>query len=324
MTPKGSDLDIDQKIIRAIEHRNTLSLRELSVPGVPHRSFIRRIRRMREQRKIRRWTVLVNPISVRLSDVVFFLAKTNPREPELLQRIQEEFVEELMGLYGITGEFSLLGRFVYKSRQDFLEKLRDFDTLMAGTRLQQYEVLEGLDNFKEYGLPRERPGRLSPNSRKVLSAIVKMGRRTELPPTTVDLANETGLSQPTVSRLLRLMKDRRAILGFSVDAELCPTSQDEMRFFLRLKVSPGQLVEVVSHLISLPEVVSLYRTGHSYPLLAEIVVEGVPAYNKLLNSIYNCQTELIDTETMLVLDQIVHRSYADHFSPKRDILSISP
>ncbi|MFX0116611.1 MAG: Lrp/AsnC ligand binding domain-containing protein [Candidatus Hodarchaeota archaeon] len=307
MVSVGKGSDINRKIIIALQNRQTLSLKDLTIPGITHRSLLRRIRRMKKQGQIGRWTILVNPFALGLSEVVFFLAKTNPREPELLQRIQNKFTEDLFGLYGITGEFSLLGRFAYKERRDFLGKLRDIDKLMADTRLQKYEVWEGLDVFKEYGYRREIPATLSENSKKVLAAAFKLGSVTELPPTTVELARETNLSQPTISRLIRSMQRKRIILGFSVDSSLDFAPQTDLRLFLQLKVSPGVLNEVVSHLISLPEVISLYRTGHSYPLLAELRVESVASYNSLLQSIYASQEGLVDTETMFVLEQIVHR-----------------
>jgi Lrp/AsnC family transcriptional regulator for asnA, asnC and gidA len=313
MVSVGKSPDIDKKIIMALQNRQTLSLKDLAIPGIAHRSLLRRIRRMKTQGHIRRWTVLINPFALGLSEIVFFLAKTNPREPELLQRIQDKFNDDLFGLYGITGEFSLLGRFAYKARRDFLEKLRDIDKLMADTRLQRYEVWEGLDVFKEYGYRREIPGTLSENAKKVLAAIFKLGSVTELPPTTVELARETSLSQPTISRLIRSMQRKRIILGFSVASTSEVTSQTDLRLFLQLKVSPGVLNEVVSHLVSLPEVLSLYRTGHSYPLLAEFRVESVRSYNLLLQSIYASQKGLVDTETMLVLEQIVHRPYMPLF-----------
>ncbi|MHA2233354.1 MAG: hypothetical protein ACXAB4_12800, partial [Candidatus Hodarchaeales archaeon] len=196
MSPESKSSKIDRKIVLALENRQSLSLKDFIVPGMSHRSLFRQIRRLKREGKIRRWTVLVNPSALGLSEVVFLLAKTNPREPKLLEEIKKEFTEELYGLYGITGEFSLFGRFAYKSRRDFLEKLRDFDNLMAGTRLQRYEVWEGLDVFKEYGFPRETCGIISDNSKKVLAAIFKLGSGTDLPPTTIDLARETGLSQP--------------------------------------------------------------------------------------------------------------------------------
>jgi DNA-binding Lrp family transcriptional regulator len=105
------------------------------------------------------------------------------------------------------------------------------------------------------------------------------------------------------------MQNNRVILGFSVETSGYFAPQSEMGFFLQLKASPGKLSEVVSYLASLSEVMSLYRTGHSYPLLAEIKVESVTAYNSLLQSIYAAQEGLTDTETMLVLEQIVHHPY---------------
>lgn len=305
---RGSKITL--KIIHHLQSRQTLSLKNITIPGISHRSLFRHIRAMRSRGLIRQWTVLINPFALGLSEVVFFLAKTNPREPELLRRIQDEFFQDLFGLYGITGEFSLLGRFAYKSRRDFLDKLRKFDSLMANTRLQRYEVWEGLDVFKEYGFPRESPGILSTNAKRVLRAIRKLGSTSELPPTTIDLARETGLSQPTISRLIRSMQNNRIILGFSVEASDFFAPLTEMRFFLQLKASPGKLSEVASYLASLSEVMSLYRTGHSYPLLAEIKVESVASYNSLLQSIYASQEGLTDTESMLVLEQIVHHPHA--------------
>ncbi|MHA2499233.1 MAG: Lrp/AsnC ligand binding domain-containing protein [Candidatus Hodarchaeales archaeon] len=309
MCPMNKGSKITQKIIQRLQSRQTLSLKNTAIPGLSHRSLSRHIRAMRSRGLIRQWTVIINPFALGLSEVVFFLAKTNPREPELLQRIQDEFSQDLFGLYGITGEFSLLGRFAYKSRRNFLDQLRKFDTLMANTRLQRYEVWEGLDVFKEYGFPREEPGILSANAKRVLQAMRKLGATSELPPTTTEVAREIDLSQPTISRLIRSMQNNRVILGFSVEASGYFAPQSEMRFFLQLKASPGKLSEVVSYLASLSEVMSLYRTGHSYPLLAEIKVESVTAYNSLLQSIYAAQEGLTDTETMLVLEQIVHHPY---------------
>ncbi|QLF69907.1 Lrp/AsnC family transcriptional regulator [Peteryoungia desertarenae] len=125
--------------------------------------------------------------------------------------------------------------------------------------------------------------------RAILNALQVNARATN-----VEIAETVNLSQSPCLRRIRALEEEGIIKGYRADLDRQAVGL-EMTIFVAFKVSRHSFdnaQEFQQSLLKIPEIVSCYMISGDYDFLAEIVVENLAAYERLL------------TERLLVLPQV--------------------
>ena len=125
--------------------------------------------------------------------------------------------------------------------------------------------------------------------RAILNALQTNARATN-----VEIAEKVNLSQSPCLRRIRALEEEGVIKGYRADLDRQAVGL-EMTIFVAFKVvrhSRDNAQEFQQSLLDIPEIVSCYMISGDYDFLAEVVVENLSAYEKLL------------TERLLVLAQV--------------------
>ncbi|MBO3759548.1 Lrp/AsnC family transcriptional regulator [Ciceribacter sp. L1K22] len=112
--------------------------------------------------------------------------------------------------------------------------------------------------------------------------------------TNVEIAEKVNLSQSPCLRRIRALEERGVIRGYRADLDRQAVGL-ELTVFVAFKVirhSRENAQEFQQALMEIPEIVSCYMISGDLDFLAEVVVENLAAYERLL------------TERMLVLPQV--------------------
>ncbi len=174
-------------------------------------------------------------------------------------------------------------------------------------------MIRVVDIFKENGFIVEKtPNRIVDERdlailKQLVYQICSNNRYT--PISSLQLASEVKLSQPTVYKRLQRLEDDRIILGFSVDVDWTRVRGDRISFVVQLKVDFDKINDIASLIASFPEVSSLYRTTEEYPLLALVQVQRVTDFTSFLLKCYEIHS-IEDTHSLLLLDIPLERSPA--------------
>lgn len=255
-------------------------------------------------------TVIIDPSLVGFKRTLFFEFKTNPHEPWLAEFLEK--MRECDMLDGITGEYSLLGRFRIADEEHFGRLLRRIDEVMTKSFFKKYRVVNVVSTFKESGVPFERkaaPLSLDDVDLMILRILLNQTRyiKTPQPLSTTQISkllSDVGvkISQPSVFKRLKRLGDQGVILRHTI-----LVNQEKMGFktklVVRIKVNPASYDNVArDFLVPMGEITDLYRTGEDYGLLATIRVRDVAEYNAFLLGLY-ASKDIIDTHTTLVLEE---------------------
>ncbi|MBR0556293.1 Lrp/AsnC family transcriptional regulator [Ciceribacter sp. L1K23] len=112
--------------------------------------------------------------------------------------------------------------------------------------------------------------------------------------TNVEIAEKVNLSQSPCLRRIRALEERGVIRGYRADLDRQAVGL-ELTVFVAFKVirhSRENAQEFQQALMEIPEIVSCYMISGDLDFLAEVVVENLAAYERLL------------TERLLVLPQV--------------------
>ncbi|MHA1450226.1 MAG: Lrp/AsnC ligand binding domain-containing protein, partial [Candidatus Hodarchaeales archaeon] len=269
----------DRRILATLFNRETLTLRGIpDQVGISSRSFFNKVRALRKEGIITGWPVIINPWSTGGFRVFFFFIKTNPKEPAVMEQLQQTGGIYLESLDGITGEQSLLAKFSFQGRDekqvlDFVSRL---DKIASKAKFQSYRIIEALSIYKHCGFEHEKiDAVLKENQAEFLRTLAAACNHSELPPTTAEIAALTGKDQSTASRMLNRL----------------------------LKTQPSEMTELVKELVQWKEITSLYRTGQDYSLLLTAFLPRFDDFSNFLKQIYQ-QEGVVDTFSFPVLDSI--------------------
>jgi len=255
-------------------------------------------------------TVVIDPSLVGFKRTVFFEFKTNPHEPWLAEFLEK--MKECDMLDGITGEYSLLGRFRVADEEHFGRILRRIDDIVTKSFFKKYRVVNVISTFKELSVPFERkavPLSLDDVDLMILRILLNQTRYIKTPQTlsTMQISRllsdlEVKISQPSVFKRLKRLEDQGVILRHTI-----LVNQEKMGFktklVVRLKVNPASYDNVARNfLVPMDEITDLYRTGEDYGLVAIIRVRDVSEYNAFLLGLY-VSRDVIDTHSTLVLEE---------------------
>lgn len=302
--------DVDLKILEYYKKDHRIRASELSsLLGISRGTLRSRLRKLIAQEILRGFVSIVDPRGLGFNVTAFFFLKTNPLEPWLLERIRAlpncDFVA------GITGNFSLLCRFRFQHEQAFGNVMYNVDSLMARSGSRTYRVIRMVDIFKENGVIVEGTPKcmIAEKDLPLLERLVyqKCSESRYTPLSSLQLASEVELSQPTVYKRLKRLETDQILLGFSIDVNWAHLNGDWIGFVVQIKVAFDTISEVARLLAQFPEVHSLYRTTEEYLLLGFIWVQNVRDFNKFLLKCYEIPG-VEDTHSVLMLDVPLERS----------------
>jgi DNA-binding Lrp family transcriptional regulator len=305
----------DSLIVKGLLKDCKTSLTDLSkTTGLSRFAVKNRIRRLFEEEIILGPTIVLNPLLAGLKRTVFFEFKTNPHEPWLAEMLEK--MRSCDTLDGITGEYSLFGRFRMFDDAHFSRILRTIDEAMSKSFFKKCRVVDAIRIYKEAGVPftfkkeeRESPPSLDEVDFKLLDLLLHQADHVKASRllSTMELSRllrrfGMKISQPTVfKRLIRLEKEG-VILRYSMMVNWSKLGFNT-KFIVRIKVNPNVYDDVARNFLApMNEITDLYRTGEDYGLLAILRVRDVSAYNSFLLKLYESK-DVIDTYTTLVLEE---------------------
>ena len=255
-------------------------------------------------------TIVVNPFLMGIERTVFFELKTNPHEPWLAGLLEEMRSCDILN--GITGEYSLLGRFKITSDEHFGQILKRIDEAMSKSFFKKYHLVNVIHTFKESGVPFDKETetlKLDNTDLKILEILLNQRKyaKTSRPLSTTQISRllrnlGINISQPAVSKRLMQLEKRGVILKHTIMVNPMKLGT-KIKLIVRIKVHPASYDHVARDFLApMNEISDLYRTGEDYGLLAIAMVKDVSQYNSLLLKLYTSK-DIIDTYTVLVLEE---------------------
>jgi len=301
----------DLLILEILENDSRISLTDLGKKLGLSRFGVRdRIEKLFRDQVILGPTIVLNPPLVGLRRTVFFELKTNPHEPWLAALLGE--MKSCDMLDGITGEYSLLGRFRIRGEEDFGQILKTIDKAMSKSFFKKYRVINTIRTFKESAVrfeTKSRASNLDNIDRKILEILLDQTKlvRSPRPLSTIQIAkllHNLGIqiSQPAVSKRLTKLESKGVILRHTIIVDQAKLGI-KAKLIVRIKVNPATCDTVAwDFLTPMKEITDLYRTGEDYGLLAIIRVSDISRYDSFLLKLYDSK-DIMDTHTTLVLEE---------------------
>jgi DNA-binding Lrp family transcriptional regulator len=235
------------------------------------------------------------------------LIKTNPRELDVSQGLLE--MTELESLDGITGDHSLLGLFRFRGSGTFEQFLDRVDQVVAKSKADKYQLVQVLTTYKTHGFTLEnrapKPQLVSTKDWELMRTIFRQAPTEDnpfpLPQNEIGNRMDPCLSQPAVSKALRRLEARGAIIGYSVDIKFTNLGQP-IKFFLQIKPKPGSIAQTARAISTMEEVWDLHRTSEDYSLFATVRTDSVDGYNRFLRRLY-ANEDILDTQSQISLEE---------------------
>ncbi|MFW9853828.1 MAG: hypothetical protein ACFFFG_02115 [Candidatus Thorarchaeota archaeon] len=296
---------IVEPLLRSLSQRRNPSLRGLTAELGYSSSWIRKqIKKLRQEGVITAWQFVLHPsASLQQRRILFFLLKTNPNEPQIVEELLRKYTtEKLSSLEGVTGEYSIMGRFHFPSGAEFLASLDHLYQLIGGSGFQKYELLEVISVQKEWGfIVPESSISIKRAEYKVLQTIQELGKIQQFPPSTYDIAKKLGKHQPSIYRQLKRWKRGNVILGYSVRTTYW--QEHYIHAYIQIKAPLGRYQVAIDFCHQDTHVVDCFRTNHEYSLLIKTRHSTLTDLNDFLKALYK-NTEVTDTITHIILDEL--------------------
>ncbi len=265
------------------------------------------VKRLVEKRVIRSYVTILDPAQVYAERNTITLINTNPRETGVSEALLK--MDALESLDGISGEHSLLGLFRFRDASKFEEFLDNIDKVVAGSGSQNYNLVQVLSTYKTHGFSLERATRLSTTIASSDWELMKVLTRFSptdyhyLPLTQLEIGKKMRptLSQPAVSKAMRRLEERGAIVGYSIELEFNKIGLP-IKFFLEIKPQPGSIADTAKRISHMKEVWALHRVGEDFSLFATVRTKSVDAYNSFLRALY-ANEDILDTRSQISLEE---------------------
>ncbi|MHA1770889.1 MAG: Lrp/AsnC family transcriptional regulator [Candidatus Thorarchaeota archaeon] len=303
-------------VITATEQRLLLSLLHNSRAGAvalardlsKSRNWITRtLRRLIRDNVVRAYTTVLDPLQVYSERSTILLIKTNPRELGVSKALLE--MPGLESLDGVSGEYSLLGLFRFRSADAFETFLNMVDSTIAQSGSKTYELVQVLTTYKTNGfVVQSRKGSEVHLSLKDWALLDIIRRHVPSEPSPFPISQlEIGrrmapsMSQPAVSKTMARLESSGIILGYSVDLLFTHIGLP-IKFFLEIKPAPGSIAETARAIAEMDEVWDLHRTSESFSLFATVRCSSILHYNQFLRRLYK-NPSIIDTRSQISLEE---------------------
>jgi len=301
----------DSLILKTLIEESRTSQTDISKKtGLSRFAVKNRVEKLFNNRIIAGPTVILNPSLVGFKRTVFFEFKTNPHEPWLAKLLEKTNACDLLD--GITGEYSLFGRFRMTDDEHFNRVLKKIDDAVARSFFKKYRVVNAIRIFKEAGVAlkaKETGLKLDEIDLRILEILLNQAEyvKAPLPVTTVQLSRllhgfGVKISQPAVFQRLTTLEKSGVIVKNTVRVDWVRLGL-KTKVIARIKANPN-MYDVVARdfLAPMDEITDLYRTGEEYGLLAMVRVHDASEYNTFLLKLYDSR-DVIDTYTTLVLEE---------------------
>ncbi len=261
------------------------------------------IRKLFKEGIIKSYTIIIDTERIQYSQPVFFEFKTNPHEPWLARSL--EAFENCEILDGITGEYSLIGRFRFTNNEHFNNTLEKIDRLVAKTSSKKFRVVNVILTYKEFGTnirTKENYSKINLDKKdlKILTILQNQWKdKNNISPITYSMIGERiGLSQPTVYKRIKNLEQSGIIKKFTILIDYKKLGLPA-KFYTRIK---SELLDNIEKLLEKKEIFGLYRTGEEYGMLAIVRTSSIYEYNKFILKLYEIKG-IIDTYTTVVLQE---------------------
>jgi len=266
----------------------------------------RKIKTLVTKEVIRSYTTIVDPVQIKAARDTILFMKSNPREQDVSKNLLK--MEELESLDGVAGEFSLIGFFRFDSQGAFEDLLDRVDSVVASSGAGKYNLVQVLTTYKKNRFKITSEATESHLSSKDLALLRIIRRQIPTPAKPYPLTQEaigkrmaTPMRQPAVSKTIEKLLIKKAIVGYSIDIDFSLIGLP-VKFFVRMKVSPGSSGETAQRLVDMDEVWDLYRTSEDYTLFATVRTESIESFNRFLRKLYENEN-VLDTHSYVSLEE---------------------
>ncbi|TXT59326.1 MAG: putative HTH-type transcriptional regulator [Promethearchaeota archaeon] len=262
---------------------------------------------MREEKIINYYTITINPIHTGFEYVVMEI-KTNPNEPHLVKSLLQ--IPQLKMLDGIFGEFSLIGLFIFRNKEEFNNGVKKIDDIMAESYFKKYQFSEPIKIYKTHGIAlsqfTSKDFQLDNIDLSILE-ILQTKQKTDLI-STYDITRilrkqySIDISQSTTYNRIKKMEISGIILNYTVC--FCPLKLGfQGKYIIRIKPrNPSDYDRIALKLEKQSEITHLYRMGSQFGLFAIIRVKTIKEYGTFLKNLYS-SGEVEDTFSSFILDE---------------------
>ena len=268
----------------------------------------RTVKRLVKQGIIRAYVTVLDPAQVYAERNTILIIKTNPRETGVSEALLK--MPELESLDGVSGEHSLLGLFRFRGSGAFQDFLDGIDRAVAKSGSGEYQLVQVLATYKTHGFKvkkqSERKKTISPKDWDLISILSRQQPNKDFPfPFSQgEIGNrmEIPLSQPAVSKAMRRLKERGAVVGYTIEPDFKRYGLP-IKFFLQIKTKPGKIADSAHRISKMAEVWDLHRTGADYSLFATVRTESVGHYNQFMRNLYAKVGDVVDTQSQISLEE---------------------
>lgn len=300
--------DSEKKLLKLLLENSRSSLATLGEKVGKSRNWVARtIRKLVRNQVLLAYVTVFDPAQVYAERNTMLLIKTNPRELDVSQGLLE--MAELVSLDGISGEHSLLGLFRFRGFGSFEHFLDEVDQVVAKSKADKYQLVQVLATYKTHGFllenPPPKPQLVSTKDWELMRTIYRQAPNGDNPfplsQNEIGMRMEPCLSQPAVSKTMRRLEERGAIVGYSVDIMFSNLGLP-IKFFLQIKPKPGTITHTARTVSHMNEVWDLHRTSEEYSLFATIRTDSVNGYNRFLRRLY-ANEDVLDTQSQISLEE---------------------
>ncbi len=272
------------------------------------RNWVTRVlRRFIRDGVIRSYTTIINPLQAYSERNTILLVKTNPRELDVSRSLLT--IPGLESLDGVSGEYSLLGLFRFRSADAFEKFLNLLDGTIARSGSKTYKLVQVLTTYKTQGFMVDGHVddsiHLSPRDWNLLEVIRRQAPSVDNPfplsQTEIGRKMNPPLSQPAVSKAMARLESSKTILGYSVDLKFHHIGLP-IKFFLEVKAAPGTITTTAHDIARMAEVWDLHRTSESFSLFATVRCVDIDHYNQFLRRLYR-NKNVLDTHSQISLEE---------------------
>ncbi|MFX1272220.1 MAG: Lrp/AsnC family transcriptional regulator [Promethearchaeota archaeon] len=298
----------EQKLLWELMQNSRSSLAALSEKVGKGRNWIARtIRKLVRNRIILAYVTVFDPAQVYAERNTLLLLKTNPRELDVSTGLLD--MPELESLDGISGDHSLLGLFRFRGSGSFVQFLDNVDHVVARAKADKYQLVQVLTTYKTHGFALDsqpiHPKLVSSKDWDLMRTIYRQAPSEDAPfplsQSEIGDKMDPCLSQPAVSKSMRRLEERGAIIGYSADIRFDNIGLP-IKFFLQIKPIPGTIARTAKMVSKMTEVWDLLRTSEDYSLFATVRTESVEGYNQFLRRLYMTE-DIADTHSQISLEE---------------------
>lgn len=309
-----------QKLLKPLNSRSKLRISEISdILDMTRQSFHTKFSILITNQIIKNFTININPrLGRNRMKIVILEIKTNPKEPELLEKLLE--ISQLKILDGILGEYSLFALLVFHSSEEYYQVLSTVDEIMAQSYFKKYHIIETIKVFKINGIELQ-DNEIDPDFEidNIDYIILKILQEKQVlkPISTYeikDIINDKykaslrkmsrqEISQSTIHNRIKKLEKKKVILNYALN--FCPKKIGYRgKYLVRIKPKdPSKYNEIALNLEKNSYITDLFRIGEQHGLFAIVRVKNVEDYAEFIRDLYKSD-EIEDTFTSFVLDEL--------------------